>query len=1496
MLEHQTQPEWNQKDEPLVEIGDPITGRIRVIAFSAGGTDNVFQFGLVHAFLVSGAVAPHIITGTSTGTIVGAMLADVLQAPGPSLLSENPTKEEQEKERLRIWLARVAKFRMFLNDLINLPAEFQEAAFPDLTEVSAHTGLLPLDQPTQLPEEKRDREQTALVRFGLIQLFNGLLAARVTIAEMTRLIRLSLDYLAAGEYRLPAKWKDRIPKPLHESCREVCILALKTNTFFRIWLHLAEPTLKDAPLILRCVMAPGVEKLSAKVFWHSSVKALGLARLRDAKSILFESFGCSLVNFGIWIISYPIIAIVWALSPAMLPAVLMARALHHKVRTQAIEPLIQLCSGIILAGIGFLAWSVYGHFDFHSLGISLTPAEPDSFWPWLPHTSFTDVFNAVASCAFHFFVELITLWVLVGSGLLCLLICFPLQGDFLDLLVKMLGGFHMDKDLFSQGVLRKLLIKTFDPAFFGEINFTQAVDRALSSFQDSPEASFQKPSSDFTPHSSRHEAQAAPSARKLSDWMQPTSREPDATKKSRGILVLPVAADINSGQLVFPDPKVSVVDALIASCALTPWFAPHKIEASSPKGDRKSNIWLVDGACVAREPIQPVLDLIKRLRLHRNAPHHDRHRSTPFHHYQLASEDPDLVEVCIVSPHPTQRVSDAERNQMLADMAANYKPRAKSPTHPIPPAPLKPGTLYRIRDILALQAAHAAKDERNRVILYNAILRPPPGQPPRALFCSATEQDPAGASKFEHWHVYAALREVEPDTLLQTTSQYLRAPDRTAKRSLILGTIATGCRKSFLSLFQRQLRSAAQEPSTNRSLPPCSLLAERRTSASKDSSTPKPTPTPAPTSSATAGPPGIAEICKECSFYTNPAEAWVEITSTRPSANAPIQDWGEDLPAIQEPLDLSKGIGEAAESKHWPEPRERVPGNERPTVSLVLSGGVFRGVFQVGVLNALNLCGLKPDVVAGASVGTIMAALGARLFAEKDQLKRRRHIASVAATFLGIDRLILTDRLADFIRRLTLRAGAARFSLRDADHLFRRFDRRRWEMLTGRSRRVLAGLHRVLYLDPLELVDILSHSSPTKRRRLPNRLLLYAQDALNRSGIGNQILGAEPLEQLIRAHVLTQGENRGEQFDDFLRHGNIQFLATTTNLTTLELDVLGSFCNKERQPALVAGLLASSAFPAVFRARMNWEVRASSPGEPEELIDGGITDNLPIIPVYRFLFYAGLAQWIKSRPVSKKDEKPRPHLLLTASLEPRKAALDSAELDRVAHSWPKLSARVNQLRYNVKVDSHAQIQKDVRAIRTAFQAKNRTPALELLDLHISCVKPEWLCGTFAFHPMLGFRRKRQAMSIAHGCALTLAHLHWEQTRAGQEAWAREWWTPLQVHTDPMPYEERDGEPPSIRLQPHRCTDKGHCCILKDQFCPFSKAKLEELADHLPERTRQTLSEIYKYCGEASTHLNDTEQAHHSKKSHWFKFTKTHRSPAPTAPTSKSSVPTDTNPA
>jgi hypothetical protein len=46
----------------------------------------------------------------------------------------------------------------------------------------------------------------------------------------------------------------------------------------------------------------------------------------------------------------------------------------------------------------------------------------------------------------------------------------------------------------------------------------------------------------------------------------------------------------------------------------------------------------------------------------------------------------------------------------------------------------------------------------------------------------------------------------------------------------------------------------------------------------------------------------------------------------------------------------------------------------------------------------------------------------------------------LAATYLALDRFVLTDRIADFVRRFTIRASNADFSVSDVDLVLRRFE------------------------------------------------------------------------------------------------------------------------------------------------------------------------------------------------------------------------------------------------------------------------------------------------------------------------------------------------------------------------------------------------------------------------------------------------------------------------
>jgi hypothetical protein len=443
--------------------------------------------------------------------------------------------------------------------------------------------------------------------------------------------------------------------------------------------------------------------------------------------------------------------------------------------------------------------------------------------------------------------------------------------------------------------------------------------------------------------------------------------------------VVPVAADIATGKLVVLEPGVATVDALCAACASTPWFAPQKLPVTPEKKGDDTEAWLVDAVGVSREPIQPVLDLVKRLNIHLASLPGEPPR--PFDDLKLSAE-PTLVELCVISPYPTARVRDQERFQMIKDMTQEELQtdiqKTRLANKPRIPGWSAPGTLFRLADIFALQATHAAKDERAMVAMYNAALRPHQNIG-KASFCTASDE--GERKKIENWHVFATLREIEPSTAIQLPGRLARCTDENKKRSLLLATIADGCRESLMGLFGNLLHNLASDPQILAELqlaraeiklgtqprtpvtPPCRKLQSQFMIDRKI--------TPLPGIVEPKSPPGVTEICKECRFYNATIESWDEAAKrkgTIPNEQEPrVQDWGEVTSAPVDRVnvkDLRQKL-EQQDPDQWPRDRVEVgelsptKGKERPVVSLVFSGGVFRGVFQVGVLNGRRCWGFS---------------------------------------------------------------------------------------------------------------------------------------------------------------------------------------------------------------------------------------------------------------------------------------------------------------------------------------------------------------------------------------------------------------------------------------------------------------------------------------------------------------------------------------------------------
>ncbi len=823
-------------------------------------------------------------------------------------------------------------------------------------------------------------------------------------------------------------------------------------------------------------------------------------------------------------------------------------------------------------------------------------------------------------------------------------------------------------------------------------------------------------------------------------------------------------ADVSTGQLHFLDPAVRVVDGLLAAMAMVPLFPPVPIDGTL----------CVDGTNIAREPIRALLDFL-RDRLDPQA--------TVLHIYNVAA-----------LPVSNQGLGGA-------------------------PEPHESELVVIAQRALQLQRFRDATLERRLTELYTKSI---PGS--RIIYPVA---DPNAPETEPKQYIRAWVHGIEPDRPLGLTQRVFEAPSTEERRRLITETVADGCRAALEVMIQpaiEEVRAAegarvpdGAEPDERPVLLCRAAVAKHLKLADPD--------LPGSGSGLEHGP-GLSEVCSACAIrrgvtaegkpdYKNKVSLRVPPERFR-QPRWPSQD--QQQLVDEDVFDLAKKTGEHKAVRvtdpplgPWPLDRDAGTGAQRPLINLLFSGGVFRGVYQIGVLNALSEVNLRPDVVAGASVGSITAAMVA---------------------------LILTDRLADFVRNLTLRAAATRLSLRQADSAFRRYDRPRRGHFEQELRLVLAGLERLFYVSPFEVKELVEAIRDRRQHDVYHLVRRYLQEWLDRSGIETEVLGAEPLALLIREHVIAGlGELVGNAeptqvpFDVFLKKG-LCLLATTTNLTQGRLQILGdNQIHTSTGLSLLDSLLASSAFPGVFRPRESWELMPATKDE-EQFIDGGVIDNLPLDAVAEFLHRAALTGKIKARPQA-------PHLLFSASLEIELPLLTAAQIAAVQGNWPALFRRTRQLGYNQKLDVYALTQRDVRTIyesRAHPEPEPWTP----LDLEVVTVRPKWLCGTFAFHSMLGFRRAKQAASIAHGCATTLAQLGELPKAPRTKAWATAWG----IKEDDLP--PVDAEP----LVP-RDHGPNKCWFRPNADCPFSPGQLDllELKDH----TRTELQSVYAACGRRKTH-------------------------------------------
>jgi predicted acylesterase/phospholipase RssA len=859
--------------------------------------------------------------------------------------------------------------------------------------------------------------------------------------------------------------------------------------------------------------------------------------------------------------------------------------------------------------------------------------------------------------------------------------------------------------------------------------------------------------------------------------------------------IVPFCASLTTGDLKALPPSTPVVTGLLASVSSVPFLKPAQL-AELP-GD-----WLVDAINVSNEPTTALRSLLRK-RLH---------------------PDASALYVYPVSSLPIEKQQFTDRR-----------------------APLRyVGLINVVMRVRQLRRFRHAKLERELTKLYRDILPARSTAPERRTDTEfrALKCYPARffANKQPRHHVRAEVFPIEPSEYPITLSERLvEARSKISQQDTIAETIADGCRLTIERLFPRAITTAGAEGAVAVA---CTRAMHQRTGRSPGEYS------------------GAPEICKHCTLHRDGQQDATTDPAAKKSAKEREEEQGRgdpakpDAPLRQHLATASEGLG-----PEWPlDPRfstapftptpiveSAAPTGEEgpidaPARTFLFSGGVFRGVFLVGVLNALNELGLYPTLLAGSSVGSITAAMAGRLFTMPEN-QRHEHLSLLAGTFLGLDHIVITDRFADFVRRLTLRAAEAKFSPRELDLFLRNYDRPTNARFTRSMRHVTGGLDHLFYVSPFELAALVRAFRLQQLRKGYRLLRRYFQELLDRGGVSLEVLGTEPLAFLIREHVLAPDvrEHRTVPFAPFTdktgQYPPIEFLVTATSLLQGYLHVVGlpTPDKKLYRATLVDTLLASSAFPGVFRPRWGWEMFE---GEEEhgQFVDGGVMDNLPFTAVVDFMRHQVDNHQLPRRPPSQV-----PHLLFAASLESERGDLSSKEVARIARRWPTAQGRVRELSHNRKIDDFATVQDELREIYATYAKAQAQPASTPLDIAVVAVKPRWLCGTFGFHPMVGFRRARQAASIAHGCASTFARFRAEH--ADHPKWTEGWGIKTAV------LQEYDEE----RLRQLRPAGfkNGKCHFRSTMECPFSARHLRTVLQD--EALADAIGIIYTQCGKAATH-------------------------------------------
>ena len=487
--------------------------------------------------------------------------------------------------------------------------------------------------------------------------------------------------------------------------------------------------------------------------------------------------------------------------------------------------------------------------------------------------------------------------------------------------------------------------------------------------------------------------------------------------------------------------------------------------------------------------------------------------------------------------------------------------------------------------------------------------------------------------------------------------------------------------------------------------------------------------------------PGLPEVCGHC--------------SRKLQTIAPIED--RLLPET-----FRAGSGQLVE--RFPE-----LAGDRPRIVFLASGGVFRGSFHVGMIGAMYATRLKPDMIVGASVGTLLGAALGSMFSSSEQQAAEK-LRRLTSLFLEVDqRVALTKTLKAAVKDLGIRSRGASMDL--SPNALRRMVRAGSRRdpgiaVTGAPPALIDAISDLFLIPYRATARIAAEFVAGHVSRAMNTFWTQIKtETIDRLGIHDALIGSSLLERETR---LVLGDVP-EEAQPFLKPSRIAFFATAVNLATEWLTILGAEPAASRYD-LIEALLASSAFPMAFAPR-----RASAlyPGSGRRDVfygDGGMFDNLPFLPAFEVLrevqvdrLRPELGKGLWREELSRRHREP--DLFLTGALNVRQTENPAEAYD----SLRKIAARATSLEDNEKIYG---MERTCRQIDRQLGRLNRQPLPSDADLPAgreeflngivnAAVMPVYpadadhLNGTYEFCGAMGMDVAKIRRSIADGCFQTM---------------------------------------------------------------------------------------------------------------------------------------------